>query len=48
MDDCAASPDRCDGVFTYEALVIEMNQDRVGKGQEPMTVVYPPGPHPRR
>jgi Ca-activated chloride channel homolog len=43
MDDCAASPDRCDAVFTYEALVIEMNQDRVGKGQEPMTVVYPQG-----
>jgi Ca-activated chloride channel family protein len=43
MDDCAASPDRCDAVFTYEALVIEMNQDRVAKGQEPMTVVYPQG-----
>jgi Ca-activated chloride channel homolog len=43
MDDCAAAPDRCDAVFTYEALVIEMNQDRVAKGQEPMTVVYPQG-----
>jgi Ca-activated chloride channel homolog len=43
MDECAASPDRCDAVFTYEALVIEMNQDRVAKGQEPMTVVYPQG-----
>jgi Ca-activated chloride channel family protein len=43
MDDCAASPDRCDAVFTYEALVIELNQDRVAKGQEPMTVVYPQG-----
>ena len=43
MDECAASPDRCDAVFTYEALVIEMNQDRVARGQEPMTVVYPQG-----
>jgi Ca-activated chloride channel family protein len=43
MDDCVASPDRCDAVFTYEALVIEQNQDRVAKGLEPMTVVYPQG-----
>jgi Ca-activated chloride channel family protein len=43
MDDCAASPDQCDAVFTYEALVIEMNQDRVANGLEPMTVVYPQG-----
>lgn len=43
MDECAAAPDRCDAVFTYEALVIELNQDRVAKGEEPMTVVYPQG-----
>jgi Ca-activated chloride channel family protein len=43
MDDCIASPDRCDAVFTYEALVIESNRDRVANGQEPMTVVYPQG-----
>jgi hypothetical protein len=43
MDDCAASPDQCDAFFTYEALAIEMNQDRVAKGLEPMTVVYPQG-----
>jgi Ca-activated chloride channel family protein len=43
MDECTASPDRCDAVFTYEALVIEMNKDRVARGQEPMTVVYPQG-----
>jgi Ca-activated chloride channel homolog len=43
MDECVASPDRCDAVFTYEALVIESNRDRVAKGQEPMTVVYPQG-----
>lgn len=43
MDECTASPDRCDAVFTYEALVIEMNKDRVAKGQEPMTIVYPQG-----
>jgi Ca-activated chloride channel family protein len=43
MDECTASPDRCDAVFTYEALVIEMNKDRVASGQEPMTVVYPQG-----
>jgi Ca-activated chloride channel family protein len=43
MDECVASPDRCDGVFTYEALVIEMNQQRVARGEEPMTVVYPQG-----
>ncbi len=41
MDECAAAPERCDAVFTYEALVIEMNQQRVAAGQEPMTVVYP-------
>jgi Ca-activated chloride channel family protein len=43
MDECVASPDRCDAVFTYEALVIETNRERVPKGQEPMTVVYPQG-----
>jgi Ca-activated chloride channel homolog len=43
MDECVASPDRCDAVFTYEALVIELNQQRVASGQEPMTVVYPQG-----
>lgn len=43
MDDCTAAPDRCDAVFTYEALVIEMNRERVSKGEEPMTVVYPQG-----
>jgi Ca-activated chloride channel family protein len=43
MDECAASPDQCDAVFTYEALVIEANRDRMAKGQEPMTVVYPQG-----
>lgn len=43
MDDCAAQTDQCDAVFTYEALVIEMNQDRAAKGLEPMTVVYPQG-----
>jgi Ca-activated chloride channel homolog len=43
MDECSASPDRCDAVFTYEALVIEANRDRVPKGEEPMTVVYPQG-----
>ena len=43
MDECIASPDRCDAVFTYEALVIETNRERVPNGQEPMTVVYPQG-----
>jgi Ca-activated chloride channel homolog len=43
MDECIASPDRCDAVFTYEALVIESNKERVANGQEPMTVVYPQG-----
>jgi Ca-activated chloride channel family protein len=43
MDECIASPDRCDAVFTYEALVIETNRERVPKGLEPMTVVYPQG-----
>jgi Ca-activated chloride channel homolog len=43
MDECVASPDRCDAVFTYEALVIELNRDRVSRGEEPMTVVYPQG-----
>jgi Ca-activated chloride channel family protein len=43
MDECIAAPDRCDAMFTYEALVIESNRDRVASGQEPMTVVYPQG-----
>lgn len=43
MDECVAAPDRCDAVFTYEALAIELNQERVANGQEPMTVVYPQG-----
>jgi Ca-activated chloride channel family protein len=43
MDECTAAPDQCDAVFTYEALVIEENRDRVAKGLEPMTVVYPQG-----
>lgn len=43
MDDCSAAPDRCDAVFTYEALVIETNKERVSRGLEPMTVVYPQG-----
>jgi Ca-activated chloride channel family protein len=43
MDECVASPEKCDAVFTYEALVIEGNRDRVAKGLEPMTVVYPQG-----
>ena len=43
MDECIAAPDRCDALFTYEALVIEANRDRVAGGQEPMTVVYPQG-----
>ena len=43
MDECIAAPDRCDAMFTYEALVIESNRDRVAAGQEPMTVVYPQG-----
>jgi Ca-activated chloride channel family protein len=43
MDECIAAPDRCDAVFTYEALVIETNRERVANGQEPMTVVYPQG-----
>lgn len=43
MRECAAAPDRCEAVFTYEALVIETNRERVGQGLEPMTVVYPQG-----
>ena len=43
MDECIAAPERCDAVFTYEALVIESNRDRVANGLEPMTVVYPQG-----
>ena len=43
MDECIAAPDRCDALFTYEALVIEANRNRVAAGQEPMTVVYPQG-----
>ncbi|MFC8045843.1 VWA domain-containing protein [Nocardia sp. NPDC057353] len=43
MTECVAAPDRCDGVFTYEALVLEQNRELVARGREPMTMVYPQG-----
>ncbi|WP_084505696.1 VWA domain-containing protein [Nocardia harenae] len=43
MSECVAQPDRCDGVFTYEALVLEKNKELVAQGREPMTLVYPQG-----
>lgn len=43
MDECLASPDQCEAMFTYEALVIEQNQQLVQQGQEPFRVVYPHG-----
>lgn len=43
MSECVARPDRCDGVFTYEALVLEQNRELVTQGREPMTMVYPQG-----
>jgi Ca-activated chloride channel family protein len=39
-DTCIANKNRCDGVFTYESLVIQKNLER-GSGQEPLIVVYP-------
>lgn len=42
MDECTASPDQCDTMFTYEALVIEHNR-QLSAGQEPLHVIYPQG-----
>ncbi|MCB1050395.1 MAG: VWA domain-containing protein [Acidobacteria bacterium] len=33
--------DRFDGMFNYEALVIETNQELVRRGQEPLIAIYP-------
>ncbi len=43
MEECVASPDACDTMFTYEALVIEQNQQLVAQGKEPFYAVYPKG-----
>lgn len=38
---CLNQPDRCQTLFTYEALVIESNQQLVKEGKEPLYAVYP-------
>ena len=38
---CVAQPDQCQGLFTYEALVIESNQQLVKDGKEPLYAIYP-------
>ncbi|WOP18743.1 vWA domain-containing protein [Raineyella sp. LH-20] len=43
MQECVDAPDQCDAVFTYEALVIEQNQQLVAQGKEPFYAVYPEG-----
>lgn len=40
MDGCIKDPS-CKTVFTYEALVIEKNQELVKQGHEPLYAVYP-------
>lgn len=41
MSSCLADPDRCQTLFTYEALVIEADQQLVKDGKEPLYAVYP-------
>ncbi|MFR9752473.1 VWA domain-containing protein [Nocardia sp. 004] len=43
MDECLAAPQQCETMFTYEALVIEHNQELLRTGQEPLHVIYPEG-----
>jgi Ca-activated chloride channel family protein len=38
---CVATLDRCQALFTYEALVIETNQQLVKDGKEPLYAIYP-------
>lgn len=40
MDGCVQDPS-CKTVFTYEALVIEKNQELIKQGHEPLYAVYP-------
>jgi len=40
MDGCVKDPS-CKTVFTYEALVIEKNQELIKQGHEPLYAVYP-------
>lgn len=40
-DACIANKNRCDGVFTYESLVIQDDLTLTSSGQEPLVVVYP-------
>ena len=40
-DRCVANLDRCQGVFIYEALLIEINQKLVSQGKEPFYAIYP-------
>jgi Ca-activated chloride channel family protein len=41
MDTCVANPTQCRTVFTYEALVIQYNQELAKQGKEPLYAVYP-------
>ena len=40
-DACIANKNNCDGVFTYESLVIQDDQTLVANRAEPLVVVYP-------
>jgi Ca-activated chloride channel family protein len=41
MNDCIADPVRCRTLFTYEALVIEKNQQLQAQGRQTLYAVYP-------
>jgi Ca-activated chloride channel family protein len=41
MKGCLANKEKCQTLFTYEALAIENNKELVAQGQEPLYVVYP-------
>lgn len=40
-DSCRDQYRRCDAMINYESLILEMNQEIVASGQEPMYIVYP-------
>jgi Ca-activated chloride channel family protein len=40
-DACRDQYGRCDAMINYESLILEMNQEMVKRGEEPMYIVYP-------
>jgi Ca-activated chloride channel family protein len=40
-DFCRDHYDKCDAMFNYESHILEMNQQLIARGDEPMYIVYP-------